>query len=93
MIDVDGWPNCATPDCENKGALLGVYPAYCYPCNVLLQGKEATDAQYRAAFGEHWGHCECDHDDTNLGCCWSPWDWRDLHCRECCEKPDDWRNA
>lgn len=49
------WANCKTPDCENKAAWLGLHPDYCYPCNVKLQGKEATDAQYRAAFGEDWG--------------------------------------
>lgn len=65
MIDLQSWPNCATPDCENKGALLGVHPAYCYPCNVALQGKEATDAQYRAAFGERWGWPDSDADESS----------------------------
>lgn len=49
------WANCKTPDCGNKAAWLGLYPDYCYPCNVQAQGKVATDAQYRATFGESWG--------------------------------------
>lgn len=93
MVDLENWPNCATPDCENKSALLGIHPGRCYPCNVALQGKEATDAQYRAAFGEQWGRCECDHDDVTLGCCWSPWDWPELHCHDCCENPGVWTKA
>ena len=31
------WPNCATPDCENK-ACLSLSSAYCYPCTRLRDG-------------------------------------------------------
>ena len=32
-----GWPNCATPDCENK-ACLSLNSPYCYPCTRLRDG-------------------------------------------------------
>ena len=31
------WPNCATPDCENK-ACLSLNSAFCYPCTRLRDG-------------------------------------------------------
>jgi hypothetical protein len=39
------WPNCATPDCENK-ACLSLNSAYCYPCTRLRDGL--TWAQVKA---------------------------------------------
>lgn len=32
-----GWPNCATPDCENKSC-LSLNSPYCYPCTRLRDG-------------------------------------------------------
>lgn len=53
---LDLWANCATKDCGNKACWLGKHPELCYPCNVGVQGKDAVDAEYRATFGEDWGH-------------------------------------
>jgi hypothetical protein len=39
-----GWPNCATPDCENK-ACLSLSSAYCYPCTRLRDGLTWAEVQ------------------------------------------------
>lgn len=41
------WPNCATPDCENKRCLWSGTPL-CYPCAVLALGQVEMDAAYKA---------------------------------------------
>ena len=43
---LDAWPNCATPDCQNKTCLWAPSPDLCYPCNERFYGKVLMDTQY-----------------------------------------------
>ena len=43
-LALGGWPNCATPDCENK-ACLSLNSPYCYPCTRLRDGLTWDEVQ------------------------------------------------
>jgi hypothetical protein len=45
--DLDAWPNCAVPDCENK-ACRWAGTARCHPCSVRLVGEAEMDRRYFA---------------------------------------------
>lgn len=41
------WPNCDTPDCENKRCCWGG-TGRCHPCSVRLVGRAEMDRRYIA---------------------------------------------
>lgn len=49
--DLDTWPNCATPDCENKRCMWSG-EVWCHPCCVYKFGKAELDRRYRVTHPE-----------------------------------------
>lgn len=39
------WPDCETPDCENKVCLWGSH-THCYPCEELIAGTAEMTRRY-----------------------------------------------
>lgn len=48
------WPNCATPDCENK-CCMWAGTGRCYPCSERLLGKAEMDRRYAATRNDDGG--------------------------------------
>ena len=45
------WPNCATPDCENKCCTWSGTP-FCHPCATRRVGKEEMQRRYDTTHDE-----------------------------------------
>ena len=41
--NVDSWPNCKTPDCENKSC-VSLDSEYCGPCTMRIRGLTLEEA-------------------------------------------------
>lgn len=51
--NLTGWPNCTTPDCENKQCLWGGLPL-CFPCSERVVGREEMIRRYNATHDTSW---------------------------------------
>lgn len=40
---LEWWPNCATPDCDNKSC-LSWQSVHCFPCTLRLRGITREEA-------------------------------------------------
>lgn len=48
------WPNCQTPDCENKACTWSDRPEICFPCGERVLGRDAMIARFNATHDEPW---------------------------------------
>jgi len=48
-MNINDWPNCPTPDCENK-ICLWANSGLCYKCSEAVYGKEEMKAQYNRTY-------------------------------------------
>lgn len=49
----EDWPNCETPDCENKQCTWARLP-YCFPCSERMVGKEEMIRRFNATHDMTW---------------------------------------
>lgn len=47
------WPNCATPDCENKRCCWSL-TGHCFPCAEQLIGRDDLIRRYDASHDITW---------------------------------------
>jgi len=47
------WPNCTTPDCDNKQCTWADVP-YCFPCAERRVGREEIVRRYNATHDLTW---------------------------------------
>jgi hypothetical protein len=45
LTTLNAWPNCQTPDCENK-ASARLNSIYCHPCTGRLGGQDSAPVGY-----------------------------------------------